>query len=141
MKTTHQLNLLAAVLVSALAFSTVQAQQVPIPQTAAEVPGPALGPMTPAYVQMVGRMAYVWGWPLLAVHNQAMQLTKVPEPGLLAGALPIGPMNQVAMATGYLPPGVQNGSWFTPCPKARAISMARLMSRFCEDLSPPKRSR
>ena len=43
--------------------------------------------MTPAYVQMVGRMAYVWGWPLLAVHNQAMQLTKVPEPGLLAGAL------------------------------------------------------
>ena len=84
--------------------SNVQTPQVPIPQTAAEVPGPASGPMTKAYVQMVGRMAYVWGWPLLAVHNQAMQLTKVPEPGLLAGALPIGPMNQVAMATGYLPP-------------------------------------
>jgi hypothetical protein len=34
------------------------AQQVAIPQTAAEVPGPASGPMTKAYVQMVGRMAY-----------------------------------------------------------------------------------
>ena len=33
----------------------VQAQQVPIPQTAAEVPGPASGPMTKANVQMVGR--------------------------------------------------------------------------------------
>jgi hypothetical protein len=42
-----------------------QAQQVPIPQTAAEVPGPALGPMTKEYVQAVGRLAYVWGWPLV----------------------------------------------------------------------------
>ena len=32
----------------------LQAQQVPIPQTAAEVPGPTSGPMTKAYVQMVG---------------------------------------------------------------------------------------
>ena len=43
----------------------VQAQQVPIPKTAAEVPGPTPGPMTTASVQMLGRMAYVWGWPLL----------------------------------------------------------------------------
>jgi hypothetical protein len=35
--------------------------QVPIPRTASEVPGPALGPMTPAFVQAVGPMAYVWG--------------------------------------------------------------------------------
>jgi hypothetical protein len=35
-----------------------QAQQVPIPTTAAEVPGPASGTvMTKAYVQSVGRMA------------------------------------------------------------------------------------
>jgi hypothetical protein len=33
--------------------------QVPIQRTASEVPGPALGPMTPAFVQAVGRMAYV----------------------------------------------------------------------------------
>jgi len=41
----------------AMLAANVQAQQVPIPQTAAEVPGPAPGPMTKSYVQMVGRMA------------------------------------------------------------------------------------
>jgi hypothetical protein len=38
-----------------------QAQQVPIPTTAAQVPGPPTGTaMTAAYVQSVARMAYVW---------------------------------------------------------------------------------
>jgi hypothetical protein len=83
----------------------VQAQQVPIPTTAAEVRGPAAGPMTKAYVQMVGRMAYVWGWPLVYVHNQRTALTHVPETGLLGGAMPISPMNQVGMLTGYISPG------------------------------------
>jgi hypothetical protein len=82
-----------------------QAQQVPIPHTAAEVPGPAPGQMTQAYVQMVGRMAYFWGWPFVYVYNQRTQLTKAPEPGLLAGVLPISPMNQVGMLTGYVDPG------------------------------------
>ena len=61
------------------AVGNVQAQQVPIPQTAAEVPGPAPGTMTKAYVQMVGRMAYYWGWPLVYVYNQRTELTKAPE--------------------------------------------------------------
>ena len=81
-----------------------QAQQVPIPQTAAEVPGPAPGPMTTASVQMVGRLAYVWGWPLVYVYNQRTELTKAPETGLLAGIMPIGPMNQVVMLTNYIDP-------------------------------------
>ena len=63
----------------------LQAQQVPIPQTAAEVPGPAPGPMTKAYVQEVGRMAYIWGWPLAYVYNQRTELTKAPETALIAG--------------------------------------------------------
>ena len=49
----------------AMLAGNLHAQQVPIPQTAAEVSGPALGPMTEAYVQMVGRRAYFWGWPLV----------------------------------------------------------------------------
>ena len=81
-----------------------QAQQVPIPRTAAEVPGPTPGPMTTASVQMLGRTAYVWGWPLVYVYNQRTELTKAPETGLLAGILPIGPINQVVMLTGYLDP-------------------------------------
>jgi len=81
-----------------------QTQQVPIPQTAAEVRGPAPGPMTKTYVQTVGRMAYVWGWPLVYVYNQRTELTKVPEPVLLNGAVCIAPMNQLSMLTGYVNP-------------------------------------
>ena len=80
------------IVISAL-VGNVQAQQVPLPQTPVENPAPVLGTMTKAYVQMVGRMAYFWGWPLVYVYNQRTELTKVPEVGLLAGVLPISPMN------------------------------------------------
>ena len=53
---------------------------------------------------MVGRLAYVWGWPLVYVYNQRTELTKAPETGLLAGIMPIGPMNQVVMLTNYIDP-------------------------------------
>ena len=46
-----------------------------------------------------------WGWPLVYVYNQRTELTKVPEAGLLAGVMPISPMNQVGMLTGYIDPG------------------------------------
>ena len=92
-------------IILSMLVGNVQAQQVPIPQTAAEVPGPAPGTMTKAYVQMVGRMAYFWGWPLVYVYNQRTELTKAPEVGLLAGVMPISPMNQVGMLTGYIDPG------------------------------------
>ena len=91
-------------IVLALLTVCVQAQQVPIPQTAAEVSGPAPGPMTKAYVQMVGRMAYLWGWPLVYVYNQRTELTKAPEPILLNGVLPLAPMNSVVMLTDYIAP-------------------------------------
>jgi hypothetical protein len=104
MKLTIRPSLIAAALVGALVCTTVQAQQVPIPQTAAKVRGPASGPMTKAYVQMVGRMAYVWGWPLVYVYNQRTELTKVPEALLVNGAICIAPMNQLSMLTGYVNP-------------------------------------
>ena len=91
---------LISALVSTVMVITASAQQVPIPKTAAEVPGPAPGPMTTAYVQMVGRMAYLWGWPLVYVYNQRTGLMKVYELGLLAGALSVAAMNQIAMLTG-----------------------------------------
>ncbi len=104
MSNTIRLGLLACVVGATVLAGNGEAQQVPIPQTAAEVPGPLPGPMTKDYVRMVGRMAYLWGWPLVAVSNQATMLTKVPEPGLLNGALPVAPMNQVTMLTGYISP-------------------------------------
>ncbi len=60
-------TILTATLLGALAFTSAQAQQYPNPTTAAEVPCPAAGnTMTKEYVRMVGRMAYFWGWPLVA---------------------------------------------------------------------------
>jgi len=50
MKTKHNRNVLgvalAAALIGALAFTSAQTLQVPIPTTAPEVPSPAPGPMT-----------------------------------------------------------------------------------------------
>jgi hypothetical protein len=50
---------LASVVGATMQAGNVQAQQVPIPQTAAEVPGPTLGPLTKEYVQMVAGLAGV----------------------------------------------------------------------------------
>ena len=103
MNTTRTRNLLAAALVGALACTTAQAQQVPMPKTAAEVPGPASGnAMTKAYVQTVGQMAYIWGWPLVNMANRAAAFSKLPQPSILGG-LPAG-FGGLAMLTGYISP-------------------------------------
>jgi hypothetical protein len=75
---------------------------IPIPAAAAQVPGPAPGnTMTEAYIQMVGRMAYFWGWPLVANANRAVAFSKAPEPGLVGGVVPIA-YGGIAMLTDYL---------------------------------------
>jgi len=110
----NHLKAVACLIGAALATlaASVQAQQVPIPTTAAEVPGPAPGTaMTKAYVQTVGRMAYLWGWPLVNMANRAAAFSKAPEPGLLGGVVPIA-SNRVAMLTGYVSPEQQ----FIACP-------------------------
>lgn len=104
MKTACKRNLLAVALMSALAFTTAQAQQVSQPKTAAEVPGPASGTaMTKEYVQTVGRMAYVWGWPLVNMGNRSTAFSNLPAPGLIGGILPAA-FNGVTMLTGYVNP-------------------------------------
>src|SRR5580765_8481581 len=97
-------KLLAVALVIALAFTSAHAQQVPIPTTAAEVPGPAPGTaMTAAYVQTVGRMAYLWGWTLVNSVNRSIAFSKAPEAGLLGGTIPVA-FNANSMLTGYISP-------------------------------------
>src|SRR5208282_3623309 len=88
------------------------AQQFPIPQTAAEVPGPASGTaMTKGYVQSLGRMAYLWGWPLVNMANRAAAFSKAPEPVLLGGVVPVA-FGRNAMLTGYISPEEH----FVTCP-------------------------
>jgi hypothetical protein len=81
MKRTYFLTIMSLAFATAIhtanARATVTGQvQVPIPKTAAEVPGPVPGnTMTNAYVQLVGRMAYVWGYPLVNAHNRRAACT------------------------------------------------------------------
>ncbi len=82
--------------------ASVNGVQFPIPTIAVEVPGPAAGnTMSKEYVQMVGRMAYFWGWPLVANANRAAAFSKVPEPGLVGGVVPIA-YGGIAMLTDYI---------------------------------------
>ncbi len=93
------------------------AQQYPIPRTAAEVPAPPPGTaMTKAYVQAVGRSAYLWGWPLVNMSNRAASFAKAPEPGLLGGVVPVA-FNRNAMLTGYVRPEQK----FITCPNQDVV--------------------
>ncbi|NEV02491.1 DUF1254 domain-containing protein [Bradyrhizobium uaiense] len=107
---------------AALAFSLetmcAQAQQVPLPTTAAEIPGPPPGTaMTKEYVQMVGRMAYLWGWPLVNSHNRREAFGKAPEQGLLGSVVPVAPIGQVTMLTDYIQPDQS----FITCPNQDVV--------------------
>ena len=57
-----------------------QAQQVPAPKSAADVPRMPPGTiMTKDFVTMVGRLAYVWGWPMVNQINRRASFALVPE--------------------------------------------------------------
>jgi hypothetical protein len=95
-----------------------QAQQVPIPTTAAEVPGPVPGTgMTEDYVRMVGRAAYYWGYPLVATSNRRLAFAKAPERILLGGAVPMAPVGYNTMLTGYIKPDED----FIVCPNQDVV--------------------
>lgn len=95
--------LVSVATIALLATPGLRAQQVPIPTTPAEVPGPAPGTnLTTAYVQAVARVAYLWGWALVNNANRHAAFSKAPEPGLTGGVVPTA-HNAVAMLTNYAP--------------------------------------
>lgn len=51
---------------------------------------------------MVGRFAYLWGWPIVNSSNRRTAMASVPEPGLRGGILPNAPLGQVCMLTDYI---------------------------------------
>lgn len=82
-------SLLCAVLACTLSCVNAFAQQAPLPKTAAEVPGPPSGTlMTEEYVQAVGRMAYIWGWPLVNLGNRSVAFSSVKQLVLGSGVVP-----------------------------------------------------
>lgn len=65
----------------------------------------ALGPtMTPAYARRVARTAYLWGWPLVNMHNRRVAMNQLAEPGLMAGVVPAGPPGTLSMLGDYIRP-------------------------------------
>jgi hypothetical protein len=103
--TCTQIIITALTALAVLAPASLFAQQVPIPTTAAEVPGPVPGnTMTNAYVQLVGRMAYVWGYPMVNAHNRRTAFAEAPAPGLLGGVVPVAPVGYNQMLTDYIKP-------------------------------------
>jgi hypothetical protein len=106
-----------AALVCVLMATAINAQQVPIPTTPGQVPSPPPGTaMTKAYVQTVGRAAYIWGWPLVNSANRAKAFSEAPEPGLLGGVVPVA-YNRLAMLTGYIDPAER----FITCPNQDVV--------------------
>jgi len=86
--------------------STGFAQSPAVPEISRAVPpGPVSGTNLPdAYVRDIARIAYLWGWPLVNLHNRQQVFAKVPENGLGDGVLPVGPLNRLTMLTDYIKP-------------------------------------
>lgn len=69
----------------------------------AQIPGPVQGTfMTSEYVRIVGRLAYLWGWPMVSGFNRRVALTSCREPGLRGGILPNAPRGQICMLSDYI---------------------------------------
>src|SRR5271154_4868504 len=74
-----------------------------VPLKTSETSGtPAGTVMTPEYVATVGRLAYIWGWPLVNNLNRAMAVEKLPGPGRIGDVIPAAPPGYVSMLTDYI---------------------------------------
>ena len=77
----------------------------PVPETVS-VPGPVPGTrLSEDYVRRVGGIAYLWGWPMVNMHNRKLILSQLPEPGLMGGIVPVAPMKQLSIVHDYIDPG------------------------------------
>ena len=65
---------------------------------------PAGGRMTEDYVRSVGRLAYLWGWPLVNMHSRLSATEKLSGPGLINGILPAGSPGSAGMLHDYISP-------------------------------------
>lgn len=88
------------------------------PKTAADIAGtPADTVMTEQYVELVGRFAYLWGWPLVNNANRAAAIAALPEPGRMGGIVPVSPPGYVSMLTDY----IDAGQRFITCPNQDTV--------------------
>ena len=94
------------------------AQQTPFPTSADQVTQPVTGAVMHAeYVKTIGRMAYVWGWPMVNSFNRRAAITQAPEPGRLGGVVPVAPRGRLCMLTDYVEPNQS----FVACPNQDVV--------------------
>ena len=94
------------------------AQQAPFPTSADEVTQPVAGAvMHEEYVKTIGRMAYVWGWPMVNSFNRRAAITQAPEPGRLGGVVPVAPRGRLCMLNDYVEPNQS----FVACPNQDVV--------------------
>jgi hypothetical protein len=104
-----------------IALATSATPTLAADQAQAEPPAmtqPATGVlMHPGYVKAVAQMAYLWGWPMVNMHNRYAKITAAPYPGRLGGILPAAPRGQIAMLSDYILPG----ETFVACPNQDVV--------------------
>ncbi|WP_283138224.1 DUF1254 domain-containing protein [Rhizohabitans arisaemae] len=76
------------------------------------MPGAGERRLTPDVVREIARLAYLWAWPMVNLHNRLAALRRVPEPGLLGGVVPVAPVGRLCMLIDRLAPGQRR----VPCP-------------------------
>src|ERR1700755_1615431 len=59
---------------------------------------------TEDYLRSGGRLADLWGWPLVNMHNRLSIMEKLPGPGLLGGIAPAASPGSAAMLHDYVVP-------------------------------------
>ena len=60
--------------------------------------------MTDDYLATFGRLAYLWAWPLVNIHNRRSLMQRLPEPGLISGIVPAAPPGRLGMLHDYVEP-------------------------------------
>jgi hypothetical protein len=94
-------------------MTTAEFQPNTFPTTVSEVTQPVSGAiMHKEYVKTIGRMAYVWGWPLVNLSNRRAGITQAPAPGRLGGVVPVAPRGRIGMLNDYVLPDQS----FVACP-------------------------
>ena len=82
---------------------TIPHESTMTPRGAQHLPtGPQPGTvMHPDYADVVTRMAYAWGWPLVNMHNRREVFRKVPSVCYVGGA-PMAPPTHLGMYSDYV---------------------------------------
>jgi hypothetical protein len=60
--------------------------------------------MTESYARSIAGFVYLWGWPLVNMHNRLSIMSQLPGPGLLGGVVPAAPPGSVGMLHDYITP-------------------------------------